>query len=148
MQYKDFDLGVFFQGVGKRDSYLRGDLAWAFNNAGNIQEWQKDGMWKEGQTNAAYPRMFITSENNIRPSTYWVQNAAYLRLKNLQVGYSIPSGILKKSFIQGARFYLSCQNLFTLDHMVPGYDPEQKEDNARDSMPMIATYSLGFNLNF
>jgi TonB-linked SusC/RagA family outer membrane protein len=148
MQYKDFDLGLFFQGVGKRDSYLRGDLAWAFNNAGNIQEWQRDGMWQEGQTNAAYPRMFITSENNIRPSTYWVQNAAYLRLKNLQVGYTIPAKALKKTFIQGARFYVACQNLFTLDHMVQGYDPEQKEDNARDSMPMVSTYSLGFNLNF
>ncbi|MDR1938124.1 MAG: TonB-dependent receptor [Tannerellaceae bacterium] len=148
LQYKGFDLGLFFQGVGKRDSYLRGDLAWAFNNAGNIQEWQRDGMWKEGETNSAYPRLFIASTNNIQASTYWKQNAAYLRLKNLQFGYSIPAKALRNSFVKGARFYVSCQNLFTLHHMVDGYDPEQKDDNARDTMPLVSTYSLGFNLNF
>jgi hypothetical protein len=148
MQYKDFDLGLFFQGVGKRDGYLRGDLAWAFNNAANIQDWQRDGRWQEGQTNADYPRLFISSANNTQTSTYWMQNAAYVRLKNLQFGYSIPRKVLQSSFVKGARFYISAQNLFTLDHMVSGYDPEQKDNNARDTMPLVSTYSLGFNLNF
>lgn len=148
MQYKGFDLGLFFQGVGKRDSYIRDDLAWAFNNAGNVQEWQKEGMWQEGMTDAAYPRMFIASANNIKPSTYWKQNGAYLRLKNIQLGYTLPQSLLGDFFIKGARFYVSCQNLLTFDHMISGYDPEQKENGARNTMPLVKTYSFGFNLNF
>ena len=72
-------------------SYAQGDdLAWAFNNGAKVQQWQKDNMWKEGETNSKYPRMFISSANNIKPSTYWLQDASYLRLKNLQIGYTIP----------------------------------------------------------
>jgi hypothetical protein len=148
VSYKDFDLGLFFQGVGKRDSYLNGDLAWAFNNAGNVQQWQKDNMWAEGQTDSKYPRMFIASSNNTQNSTYWKQNAAYMRLKNLQIGYSVPQRLLKKTFISGARFYLTGQNLFTLKYMYGGYDPEQNVSGARDSMPLTKVYSFGFNLNF
>lgn len=147
-QYKGFDLGLFFQGVGKRDGYLRHDLAWAFNNNGNVQQWQRDGMWQEGQTNAAYPRMFINSQNNVQPSTFWVQDASYLRLKNLQFGYTIPQKVLNATFIKGARLYISCQNLFTIKHMTEGNDPEQSDFSARDSMPLVKTYSFGFNLNF
>ena len=148
LQYRNFDLGLFFQGVGKRDSYLRGDLAWAFNNAGNVQQWQKDGMWREGQTDGTYPRMFIASNNNIQTSTFWLQDASYLRLKNLQLGYSVPAATLKSCFIRGARIYVTGQNLFTLKHMIPGYDPEQSYDNARDAMPLVKTYAIGVNLNF
>jgi len=153
-QYKGFDLGLFFQGVGKRDSYLSGDLAWAFNNNGNIQQWQKDGMWREGQTNAKYPRLYIQNSNNNQPSSYWLENAAYMRLKNLQIGYTIPKKVLDGFFIESARFYLSCQNVFTLKHMTEGYDPEQRdfdpasENGARNNVPFVTTYSLGFNLNF
>jgi TonB-linked SusC/RagA family outer membrane protein len=146
--YKNFDMGLFFQGVGKRDSYIRSDLAWTFNNAGNVQQWQKDNMWHEGDTNSKYPRMFVTSENNVKTSTYWLQDASYLRLKNLQLGYSIPQKVLKNTFVGGARFYISCQNLFTYKHMYGGYDPEQDDNNARDTMPLTKTYSFGFNLNF
>jgi TonB-linked SusC/RagA family outer membrane protein len=147
-QYRGFDLGFFFQGVGKRDSYLRGDLAWAFNNGGSVQQWQKDGMWREGQTNAIYPRMFIGSNNNVQTSTYWLQDASYLRLKNLQLGYSFSTAALKKSFIKSARIYITGQNLITFKHMISGYDPEQSYDNARDAMPLVKTYAVGVNLNF
>ena len=147
-QYKGFDIGLFFQGVGKRDGFLRHDLAWAFNNNGNVQRWQRDGMWREGQTDAKYPRMFINSQNNIQPSTFWVQNASYLRLKNLQFGYTIPKKVLSSTFVQDVRLYVSCQNLFTIKHMTEGNDPEQKDYNARDTMPLIKTFSFGFNLNF
>lgn len=122
-EYKNFDIELFFQGVGKRDGYLRDDLAWAFNNGAKVQQWQKDNMWKEGETNSKYPRMFISSANNIKPSTYWLQDASYLRLKNLQIGYTIPRKILSHTFLDGVRVYFSAQNLFTFDKMTEGYDP-------------------------
>lgn len=148
MNYKEFDLGLFFQGVGKRDSYINEDLAWAFNNGGNVQKWQKEGMWQDGQINAAYPRLFIASTNNTTPSSFWVQNAAYLRLKNLQLGYTLPRRFLMSSFINNVRFYISGHNIFTIHHMPKGNDPEQLEFNADRTMPIVKTYSFGFNLNF
>lgn len=148
MQYKNFDLGIFFQGVGKRDGYLRGDLAWAFNNGGKVQAWQKKEMWKEGESNSRYPRMFVSSENNVKPSSFWVQNAAYMRLKNVQLGYTLPKNVLRSTFIQGARIYISCQNMFTFKHMTEGYDPEQDPNNAQNSLPLLKSYSFGFNFNF
>jgi len=147
-EYKGFDLTLFFQGVGKRDGYLQGDLAWAFNNGAKIQRWQKDGMWQEGQTNAKYPRMFISNSNNIAPSTFWKQNAAYVRLKNLQVGYTIPRKALDRTFLDGVRVYFSAQNLFTFDKMTEGYDPEQHPTKAQNSVPLLRTFSFGLNVNF
>ena len=147
-QYRDFDFRVFLQGVGKRDHYLRDDLAWAFNAAGKIQKWQKEGMWQEGETNAKYPRLFISSANNTTPSTFWLENGAYLRLKNVQIGYNIPDKILKDQFIKGIRLFFAGQNVFTFKKMTEGYDPEQSDNNARYKMPLVKTYSFGFNLNF
>lgn len=152
-QYKNFDLGLFFQGVGKRDGYLSYDQAWAFNNGASVQQWQKDGMWTEGQTDAKYPRMFVSSSNNTQPSTYWKQNAAYLRLKNVQFGYTFSDKLLKDFFIKGARVYVSGQNLFTMKSMRPGYDPEMIVTAASASaqggrLPLTSVYSFGFNLNF
>ena len=147
-EYKNFDIELFFQGVGKRDGYLRDDLAWAFNNGAKVQQWQKDNMWKEGDTKSKYPRMFISSANNIKPSTYWLQDASYLRLKNLQIGYTIPRKILSHTFLDGVRVYFSAQNLFTFDKMTEGYDPEQHPTKAQNSVPLLKTYSFGINVNF
>ncbi|MEA5128838.1 MAG: TonB-dependent receptor [Proteiniphilum sp.] len=147
-EYKGFDATLFFQGVGKRDGYLRGDLAWAFNNGAKVQQWQKDGMWQEGQTNAAYPRMFVSSSNNIKPSTFWMQDASYLRLKTVQLGYTIPKKVLDKIYLSGARVYFSAQNLFTLHNMTKGYDPEQSPTNAQTAVPLLRTYTFGININF
>ena len=146
-EYKKFDIQLFFQGVGKCDGYLQGDLAWAFNNGANVQQWQKDGMWTEGQTNSKYTRMFISSANNIKTSTFWLQDASYLRLKNLQIGYTLPKKILNRISIDNLRVYLSANNLFTLDKMIDGYDPEQSPTNAQTSVPLLRTFSFGFNLN-
>lgn len=151
-QYKGFDLGLFFQGVGKRDGYLSQYFAWAFNNAGSVQQWQKDGMWEEGQSHANYPRMFVASTNNIRPSSYWKENAAYLRLKNVQLGYTLPKTSLTSLPIQDVRLYVSCHNVFTFKHMRPGYDPEMvisgTGGDQSSRIGLMRTFSFGFNVNF
>lgn len=147
-EYKKFDIQLFFQGVGKCDGYLQGDLAWAFNNGANVQQWQKDGMWAEGQINSKYTRMFISSANNIKTSTFWLQDASYLRMKNLQIGYTLPKKVLNRISIDNLRVYLSANNLFTFSKMIDGYDPEQSPTNAQTSVPLLRTFSFGFNLNF
>jgi len=147
-EYKKFDIQLFFQGVGKCDGYLQGDLAWAFNNGAKVQQWQKDGMWKEGETSSKYPRMFISSNNNTQTSTFWLQDASYLRLKNLQIGYTLPKKALERISIDNLRIYFAANNLFTIDKMIDGYDPEQSPTNAQTSVPLLRTFSFGFNLNF
>ncbi len=149
-QYKGFDLTVFFQGVGKRDNYLSGTGSQPFYSAayqGSMFEHQKD-YWSPENTDAAYPRLTNNSiGNNYVASSYWVRSSAYLRLKNLVIGYTVPGAISKKIGIGSARIYASGQNLVTWDNFFPGFDPEQR-DTGGTFYPIMRTYTVGLNLKF
>ena len=146
-EYKDFDLSFLVQGVGKRDVFLYQDAVWAFYNAGKIQTWQLD-YWTPDNPNAKYPRLIAeTTHNNFQNSSFWVYNAAYVRLKNLQLGYSVPKRLITRTFIENLRVYVSGQNLFTLDHMPKGWDPERPSGGAV-VYPISNTFVFGLNLTF
>ncbi|PKK34843.1 hypothetical protein BWI96_20180 [Siphonobacter sp. SORGH_AS_0500] len=149
-QYKGFDFTVFLQGVGKKDNYLSGTAARPFfssNFQGTMFEYQKDS-WSSDNTNAAYPRLTVNSmPNNYVTSSFWVRSAAYLRLKNMVVGYTLPTGFTNKARIKSARIYLSGQNLITWTNFFPGFDPEQR-DTGGEFYPIMRTYTVGLNLNF
>ena len=82
--------------------------------------------------------------NNI-PSSFWVKNGAYIRLKNVSVGYSLPKKILSKSGLENVRFYLSGQNLFTIAKGYKGYDPE---GDINSYYPVMQVYTLGVDIRF
>lgn len=149
-QYKGFDLTVFFQGVGRQDNYLSGTGTQPFYSAsfqGSMYEHQKD-YWTPENPGAAYPRLTNNSIiNNYVISSYWIKSSAYLRLKNLVVGYTIPGTLSKKVGIGSARLYLSGQNLVTWDSFFPGFDPEQR-DTGGNLYPIMRTYTVGLNLKF
>ncbi|MBU1821136.1 MAG: SusC/RagA family TonB-linked outer membrane protein, partial [Bacteroidetes bacterium] len=149
-QYKGFDLTVFFQGVGKRDNYLSGTGSQPFFSSsfqGSMYEHQKD-YWTPENPNAAYPRLTNNSiGNNYVISSYWIRSSAYLRLKNLVVGYTVPHAITSKVKLGSARFYFSGQNLVTWDNFFPGFDPEQR-DTGGNFYPIMRTYTVGLNLKF
>lgn len=149
-QYKGFDLTAFFQGVGKRDNYLSGTAAQPFYSAsfqGSMFEHQKD-FWTPENPDAAYPRLTANSiGNNYVASSYWIKSSAYLRLKNLVIGYTIPASVMEKVKIKSARVYVSGQNLFTWDKFFPGFDPEQTNTGGT-FYPIMKTYSVGLNVNF
>lgn len=149
-QYKGFDLTVFFQGVGKRDNYLSGTGSQPFYSAsfqGSIYEHQKD-YWTPENPGAAYPRLTNNSiGNNYVISSYWIRSSAYLRLKNLVVGYTVPAVVSKKVRLNSARIYFSGQNLVTWDKFFPGFDPEQRDTGA-SLYPIMKTYTVGLNLKF
>jgi TonB-linked SusC/RagA family outer membrane protein len=149
-QYKGFDLTAFFQGVGKRDNYLSGSAAQPFYSAafqGSMFDYQTD-YWSPENTGAAYPRLTANSiGNNYVASSYWIKSSAYLRMKNLVVGYTIPKTLTEKVKIKSARLYVSGQNLFTWDKFFPGFDPEQI-DTGGEFYPIMRTYSVGVNINF
>jgi TonB-linked SusC/RagA family outer membrane protein len=128
--YKGFDLLVFVQGVGKRSLYIRGEGVEAFhNNWENVYQQHLD-RWTPTNPNGDYPRLTIgtASTNNNQGSDYWLQNGAYARLKNVQLGYTLPATLTKRAAVQRLRLFASGQDLFTLSHLKKiGFDPEISE---------------------
>lgn len=135
--YKGFDAEILFQGVGKRDMWTYSSLFIPFDWGAqmNIFEYQLD-YWTEENPNARYPRpVFHTQENmqglpsnsgkgNFAPQTKYLNNMAYLRVKNVTVGYTLPQNLTKKVAIEKLRVYVSVQNLLTFDHINGIMDPE------------------------
>jgi hypothetical protein len=147
--WKGLDFSAFLQGVGKRDDYISGWLAYPFQNASTAFVQHLD-RWYEGKPNqnATYPRLSINQQsNNLQPSTFWMLNGAYLRLKNIQLGYTVPVDAIKKSGITGLRFYANGNNVFTKTDMPLGMDPEAPESN-NNSIPLIKTFTFGVEVKF
>lgn len=80
-------------------------------------------------------------------STFWLQNSSYLRMKNLQFGYTIPKNILKSAGIENLRVYYSVENLFTIHNMLVSVDPEISSERA-SSFPLTQTHAFGVNITF
>jgi len=147
--WKGLDLSLFVQGVAKRDGYVSGWLAYPFANASTVLAQHTD-RWNEANPNpnAAYPRLSINQHsNNTQPSTFWQISAAYLRLKNVQLGYTLPEKLLKSKTISDVRFFASGTNIFTMSKMPLGMDPESPE-SVQNSYPLISTYNFGVEVKF
>ena len=105
--------------------------------------------WTEENRNAKYPLLVIeqtsgSNPNNL-PSSFWVKSGAYMRLKNLVVGYTMPRNIISKVGLSHLRFYLSGQNIFTIQNAYPGYDPESTPGSY---YPLMRVYTFGIDLRF
>jgi TonB-dependent starch-binding outer membrane protein SusC len=129
--WKGFDLNIFVQGVGRRSLFLRGEAVQAFHGPYQdaIFKHQTD-YWTPTNPNATYPRLTLggASTNNWGVgSDRFLQDAAYLRLRNVQFGYTLPSRLTEKVGISRARIYYTGQNMLTLTRMKVGIDPEATE---------------------
>jgi hypothetical protein len=113
---------------------------------GTVQEQHKD-RWTPDNPNATFPRFAFNETNNEQTSSFWMRDAAYMRLKNLQIGYTFPSSIVKKINAKKLRIYLSGQNLFTIDDFWGGYDVEAPVGNG-GYYPQVKTYSIGVDVKF
>lgn len=149
--WKNFDLTMFFQGVGKKSVYMSGIGLKPFSNGSNLFKHQMDS-WREDNPNAAYPILLpeSSSGDNFQKSDKWVKNGAYLRMKNVVLGYSLPSAVTKKMRIGSLRFYVSGQNLFTIDNFYKGYDPETEYSGklGGEFYPIMQTFTFGLDLKF
>ncbi|TDO22903.1 SusC/RagA family TonB-linked outer membrane protein [Pedobacter duraquae] len=144
--YKGFSIAAFFQGVGKADGFLYQQGIMPFFNGGTVQEQHKDN-WTPTNTGAAFPRLAFSETNNEKVSSFWVKDASYLRLKNLQIGYSLPARIASKLSTSSIRVFVNGQNLFTKDHFWKGYDVEAPVGRG-DVYPQVKTYTVGLDVNF
>lgn len=148
--WKGFDFSMFWQGVGRRNVWLRGESVEAFhnNNEGPVFDFHLD-RWTPNNPDASYPRLTVGAEstNNAAKSNFWIQDGSYLRLKNAQIGYTFPKEWLKKVYVKNLRIYLSGQNLFTLSHIKGGWDPETTDGGGR-IYPVSRVISMGLNIKF
>jgi len=151
LEVKGFFFSVFVQGVGKRSRWMRGEAVEAFhnNNEGPLLDFHVD-RWTPTNTDASYPRLTMGSEstNNAYKSDFWIQNAAYLRVKNVQIGYNFPQAWMDKIHFKSLQVLLSCENALTLSQMKGGWDPEYNADGSGRAYPVARVYSVGLNVKF
>ena len=145
--YKGFDFSALLQGVAGVDHIITGYEGNAFLHGSSPQQWMYESRWTEANPNphAAYPRLSILGEEEEQffPSTFIMKDASYLRVNNLQVGYTFPSTLIQKLRMSKLRLYVSAKNLYTFDHFREGWDPETGK-----GYPPIRVYNVGVNLNF
>ena len=149
--YRWFDLSMIFAGAAKMARIYSQEAFGAFRGDASHPASVWLDAWTPSNTDASMPRLWNDVSSNSYPqnvmSTFWLQNTSYLRLKNLQVGYTFPAQLIKRVCIAGARIYYSAENLFTIDNMLISLDPETNSERA-SSYPLIKTHSLGVNLTF
>ena len=135
-----------------RDTYLNNAAMWAFYDGQNISEVAlgRYQTFEDGTNNwetATYPRLTtLNSENNWRCSTYWMKDASYLRLKNVELGYNFPRRMLVKVNIYGLRIYAKAQNLGVLTGL-DYFDPEDTGAGV-SSYPFLRTFNFGVQVKF
>ncbi len=151
IDYKGFDFQAQFQGVAGVKGLLNEYSGFAFWSEGNIQRWQADGRFNPNnpQRYPDYPRL----ENlgnvvgpNTQTSDFWILDASYVRLKNIQVGYAIPIIAIKKIGLSQLRFYVSSENPLCWNKYREGWDPEINSNGS--FYPILTTYTFGVNLKF
>ncbi|WPU91465.1 TonB-dependent receptor [Mucilaginibacter sabulilitoris] len=158
--WKGIDFSMFLQGVAKRDLWLgggsagnnSGNLFWGFtpNFGNNVYQTTLD-YYSESNPNAYWPTPYVSSEGakNHQIQTRYLQSGAYMRLKNLQVGYDL-SRLLKHSGLRKIRIYFTGENLLTFSGINKNFDPEVVSGGwgTGKIYPLLKTYSLGTNINF
>lgn len=147
MEWNNFDFSFYFQGVGKVDGYLNDEARHAFINDYSIPKTAHLDRWTPNNPGASYPRMYYGQTHNLVYSDYWLEDASYIRLKNIQVGYTIPANITKKLKVDRVKVFTSIDNLFTLSRYFGGFDPEVRESSG-DNYPQVKTFAFGVNIGF
>lgn len=144
-EYKGFDFEMFWQGVGKRDYMCGGNAFWGFSSEWDTPLKQALDYWTPENAGAYFPRPNWNNGGNREKSDRYLQNAAYARLKNLTLGYTIPKSVLNKAGISKLRVFLVGENLITITKMIDSFDPETLNNL---TYPISRKYSIGLNLTF
>jgi len=152
-KYREFDLGIDLQGVGKVSLYNANESI-RFGEENWTQDFYNN-RWHGAGTSTTTPSPFLSDQYNAAPNSYYVQDGSYLRIRNVQLGYNLPSSVVTKLKISSLRVYLSGQNIATFTKY-KGFNPEvlsngtnginQGIDNG--TVPIYAIFNLGVNVTF
>ena len=150
--YKGFDFSVLLQGVSGVKGRLNDWAGFAFFQEGNIQKWQMEECWNMNPTNRypKYPRLEVMSNagsNNTLLSDYWILDASFVKVRNIQFGYKLPKSIISKAGISSMRAYISMDNPFSFNGYRKGWDPENT-NNRGSYYPVMSSYTFGLTLAF
>ena len=147
-RWKGFDLTAFFQGVCGGEGWSTGELVSPFFNGYNTAAWMTE-RWTPERPNNTYQRVYIDNQRAKIKSDYYVEDLSYMRMKNLELGYTLPKSLVGKIGISGVRVFVSAQNLFTLTRY-KGFDPERAGVNATNiyDYPLVRTFTAGLNVTF
>ncbi len=166
VKFKNWDLSVFLQGIAKREFIPNtgSEFYWGYLNSPNSAILTKNSYhldyWRPADetnilgpnTDAYNPKPYFSNERNknLQTQSRYVDNANYLRLKNLQIGYTFPTSLTSGNFIQSARIYFSGENLLTFQSLPKAYEPESmvSSDTYMRTYPIHQMYSVGLNVTF
>ena len=143
--WKGFDLGILFQGAaGRKDYWITNYNNVNFGSQRYASTWQHwENPWSVENRGGAWPR--LAGNANREETTFWLDDMTYLRLKNMQLGYTLPKSLLAKAGVNSLRIFGSAENLATFTSY-RGLDPD-RGGNRNDMYPIVKSYSLGVNLS-
>ena len=144
LQWKNFDFSCFFQGVGKRSFFINNDVLQPLSGAQWMPWTIHFDYWREDNQSAYFARLFEGGNHNYYYADRWVQNGAYIRLKNIQLGYTIPV----TKYVQSLRVYVSGSDVWEHTNMLNVFDPEYNDNQGRNYYPFMRTWTMGVNLTF
>ena len=145
--YKGIDFAMLLQGQAGAKIYWQNDLANtpSVRHGYQLNKEVADGRWYEGRTDATYPRLLeYQDQRNKQMSDFYLENLAYLKIRNIQLGYTLPAKLTKKISLERLRFYGSLENFFTFTSF-RGFDPEI---GGSIDYPAMKNVVFGINLSF
>ena len=141
LKYKGFDVDIVFQGATGNTVYLGGNYFQAFQNNGQVGPIALGRWTPENEENATYPRLSSKDNlNNYQYSDFWMRDGSFVKLRSLELGYSVPAALFKKLHVETFRFFINGTNLFSLDK-IPYGDPE-----SLTGYPVLRTVTAGVNI--
>ena len=143
--WKDFDFSALFQGAFDIDKYCEAESSYAFYNGGKVLKKHLD-RWTPENHNASYPRITKDSQTNFATSSFWLENASYVRLKNVSLGYNLPKSWLNRIGVSRIKVYIAGENLLTFCGL-EDIDPEESSTRGW-SYTNVKKVSLGLKVSF
>jgi len=146
INFKGFDLAVMFEGVSRVDRLLNdnGQLPFEGDRNNSLTYWIN--RWTPTNPSSTLPR--VGGQNNAQNSDFYVEDVSYLRLRNAELGYTLPENLLRKAGLNKVRVYVSGQNMLTFTKF-ENFDPErQRGGNTDQNVPLYKVLTFGLNLKF
>jgi TonB-linked SusC/RagA family outer membrane protein len=143
LSWKNFDFNMFWQGTGKRDYWIKSTYYWGMIAGGIGTKWGYNHSWTPDRTDAFLPA-YKNAEKNMLVQSRYLFNAAFARLKNISIGYTMPENLTKKIDVSKLRIFVSGYNLFSITKIPRVLDPEI----LTSSYPMLHTYTVGLQVTF
>ncbi|WP_202630316.1 SusC/RagA family TonB-linked outer membrane protein [Sediminibacterium roseum] len=142
--WKGFDFSAFFQGALGRKFLISEETLSPILGTADMPWTIHMDHWTPDNPNAFFPRMYQTSAHNFRPSDKWTQNGNYIRLKNIQLGYTIP---VNRKYFRELKVYVSAQDIWEATKVLSVFDPEVGNNVGATAYPFYRTVSFGVNIS-